>query len=55
VPFFVSPLLAEMKRNVPSAGHMVNFAPKLNRFIVKDYFDKLKELATNAIRYHGQD
>jgi hypothetical protein len=28
--------------------------PKTNRFTVKDYFEKLKELATNAIRYHGQ-
>jgi hypothetical protein len=31
---------------------MANLAQKLNPFIVKDYFDKFKELATNAIRYH---
>jgi hypothetical protein len=48
-------LLAEIKRNVPSAGYMANLAQKLNQFIVRDYFDKLKELPTNAIRYHGQD
>jgi hypothetical protein len=34
---------------------MANLAQKLNRFIVKDYFDELKELVTNEIRYHGQD
>jgi hypothetical protein len=29
---------------VPSAGYMASLAQKLNQFIVKDYFDKLKEL-----------
>jgi hypothetical protein len=48
-------LLAEMKRNIPSAGYMTNLTQKLNRLIAKDYFDKLKELATNVIKYHGQD
>jgi hypothetical protein len=35
-------LLAEIKRNVPTAGYMANFVPKLNRSIVKDTYDKLK-------------
>jgi hypothetical protein len=47
--------LAEIKGNMPGAGYMGNLAPKLSRFNAKDYFDKLKELATAAIRYHGQD
>jgi hypothetical protein len=47
--------LTEIKINIPSAGYMASLARKLNRFIVKDYFDELKELATNAIIYHGQD
>jgi hypothetical protein len=47
--------LAEIKINIPSAGYMVDLAQKLNPFVVKDRFDKLNELATNAIRYHGQD
>jgi hypothetical protein len=42
-------LSADIKRKIPSAGYMANLAPKLNQFIVKDYFYKLKELATNAI------
>jgi hypothetical protein len=33
-------LLEEIRRNTPRA----NLAPNLNRFIVKDYFDELKEL-----------
>jgi hypothetical protein len=37
-------LLAEIKRNIPSAGYITNLSPKLNRFIVTDYFDKLEEL-----------
>jgi hypothetical protein len=37
-------LLAEIKINIPSAGNMANLAQKLNRFIVKEYFVKLKEL-----------
>jgi hypothetical protein len=59
-------LLAEIKRNITSAGYMANVQdilariptialgksqehesrtfPKVNRFNVKDYFDKLREL-----------
>jgi hypothetical protein len=37
-------LLEEIKINISSGGYMTNLAQKLNRFIVKDYFDKLKEL-----------
>jgi hypothetical protein len=37
-------LLEETKRNIPSAGYIVSLAQKLNRFILKDYFDKLKQL-----------
>jgi hypothetical protein len=44
MPFFVNLLLAEIKRNIPSAGNMANLAQKLNRFIVKDNFDKINEL-----------
>jgi hypothetical protein len=29
---------------------MANLAKKLKRFIVKDYFDKLKELDSNGVR-----
>jgi hypothetical protein len=37
--------LAGIKRNVvPSAGYVTSPARKLNRFTVKDYFDKLKAL-----------
>jgi hypothetical protein len=46
-------LLLEEIKNIPSAGYMANLAQKLNRFIVKDSFDKFKKI-TNAIRYHGQ-
>jgi hypothetical protein len=34
---------------------MANLAQKLNLFIVEDYFDKLWELTSNAIRNHVQD
>jgi hypothetical protein len=39
-------LFADIKRNrpIPSAGNMASLAPKLNRFNVKNYFDKLREL-----------
>jgi hypothetical protein len=37
-------LLEERKINIPSAGYAFNLAQKLNRFIVKDYFDEFKEL-----------
>lgn len=37
-------LLAEIKGDIPSTGYMANFTQELNRFIVKGYFDKLKEL-----------
>jgi hypothetical protein len=45
-------LLAEIKRNIPSAGKITSLAQKLKPFIVKNYFDKR---IANAIRYHGQD
>jgi hypothetical protein len=44
MPFLLDLFLAEVKRNLPSAGCMANLAQKLNRFIANDYFDKLKEL-----------
>jgi hypothetical protein len=44
MPFFVDLLLAEIKRDVPSADNMANLDQKVNRFIVEDYFDKIKEL-----------
>jgi ethanolamine utilization cobalamin adenosyltransferase len=31
------------------------FRDELNLFIIKDYVNKLKELAINVIRYYGQD
>jgi hypothetical protein len=34
---------------------MSELALKLNPITVKDYSDKFKELATNAIRYHSQE
>jgi hypothetical protein len=37
-------LLADIKRNIPSAGYMANLARKLNRVTTKEYFDELKEL-----------
>jgi hypothetical protein len=37
-------LLAEIKRNRPTASYMANLAQKLNRFNVQDYSDELKQL-----------
>jgi hypothetical protein len=52
MPFFVRSPFGRDKRNIPSAHYMANLAQRLNRLNVKDYFDKLKEVASNAIRYH---
>jgi hypothetical protein len=37
-------LLAEIKGDIPNTGYMANVTQERNRFIVKGYFDKLKEL-----------
>jgi hypothetical protein len=55
MPFFVSLLLAEIKRNMRSANYMANLSQKLNRFVVRNYFHEIKEFTTNVVRYHGQD
>jgi hypothetical protein len=44
MPFFVRSHFGREKKKIPSAGYMANLAQILNRFIVKDYFDKPKEL-----------
>jgi hypothetical protein len=46
MPSLLDLLPAETKRNIPSAGYMADIAQKINRFNVKDYFQKLKELLT---------
>jgi hypothetical protein len=36
-------LSVEIKKHITCSSLMVNLAQKLNRFTVKDYFDKLKK------------
>jgi hypothetical protein len=55
MPFFVRYSFGRDKNKHTKCRLYGQAYPKAKRFVVKDYFDKRKELATKAIRYHAQD